>query len=175
MLGFVLGTVCLVGLVTMARHSCADHCHGCCSGSYGGCGHGSRDCGPRHGFGRGRRMFRRVMLRRVMERLDTTPGQEKVITAAADELRAVGRAAWDKLRASSDSIAQAVRGEAFDDSAMGAAFATQDEAITDARRALSSALGKVHEALDARQRAALADMLARGPSGLGTFGSPYRG
>jgi len=39
---------------------------------------------------------------------------------------------------------------------------------------MMNALTKVHEALDAKQRAALADLLARGPRAWGRFGGPYR-
>jgi Spy/CpxP family protein refolding chaperone len=119
-------------------------------------------------------MFQRMMLRRVFERLDTTPGQEKVIVAAVDEARAGMRKAFETLRNSREELARSISGEVFDEGSMGTAFAKQDEAIAEARRAMMNALTKVHEALDAKQRAALADMLAQGPRGWGRFGGPYR-
>jgi len=65
MFGFIVGAACLFGLVRVLRHA-----------RHGHFGH--------HGpFGRFRGGFGpRMMLRGLFERLDTTPGQEKVIAAA---------------------------------------------------------------------------------------------
>ncbi len=201
MIGFVIGTVCLIALVkTARRHGCGHGCGGYERGGSCGSGGGGDRCGGggccgdggggwrghhRHGpwggpgehgpsFGEGRWMFRRMMLRRLFERLETTPGQEKVIVAAVDEAHEALHKSWGVLRDSRDEVARSISGEAFDESAMGNAFAKQDEAIAASRRAVMNALTKVHEALDAKQRAALADMIARGPGAWGRSGGPYR-
>ena len=195
MMGFVLGTACLIGLVKMARHG------GGCGHGYGHRGCGGRGCGHdgwghggwghgrwhghghdhgdhgehRDGYGEGRGWgFERVVLRRIFERLDTTPGQEKVIVQAVSEGRDAIRSAVGEFRGSRDDLAKVIAGESFDETALGGVFAKQDEALANARKALTGALAKVHEALDSRQRSALADMIARGPRNWGRFGGPYR-
>ena len=70
MFGFIIGTLSLIGLVKVLRHG-------------RGWGHGW------HGGGYGGR--RNWMLRRLFQRLDTTPGQEKVITEAFEELQEKAR------------------------------------------------------------------------------------
>ena len=97
----------------------------------GGCGrYGMGGCGPHHGRsgrswdtggphahgpeGFGSRLF----LRSLFERLDTTPGQEKVLARAIQEIRsALGDAKGD-WRASRSRMADALRGETFDHEAI---------------------------------------------------------
>src|ERR1700678_438436 len=98
MLGFIVGTVCLIGLVKTLRWG-RYHRGG------GGCGYGH------HGGGWGRRGWDgrgyqgdhdggwgggwggpSVLLRALFQRLETTPGQEKVIVAAYEEMRDATRA-----------------------------------------------------------------------------------
>src|SRR5579884_3245710 len=107
MFGFLFGTACLVGLVKTLRggHCHRGYGHGC--GAGGGCGPqggcGARGWGGHHGhwgghwggghwggghFGGGPARF---MLRGLFQRLETTPGQEKVILAAVDQVREKAR------------------------------------------------------------------------------------
>src|SRR5690242_15134806 len=92
MLGFLIGTVCLVALVKVVRHGrCGGwrYAHGCgYGGGYdSGCG-GWHDRGHGHGHGRWGGGWSRggfgpgFMLRGLFARLETTPGQEKVIRDA---------------------------------------------------------------------------------------------
>ncbi len=187
MIGFIVGTVCLIGLLKTLRHG---HCHGgrfgggCGGGFGGGCGGGlcgggrwgGRWGGHGHGFrGEGGGDPMRWMLRGLFERLDTTPGQEKVILQAVEALREKGREGRDAVRGTGTDVAKAFRGERFDESAMADAFTRQDAALESAQKALFEALAKVHEVLDERQRRELADMMERG---LGMWsrwgGGPYR-
>ncbi|WP_394847594.1 periplasmic heavy metal sensor [Pendulispora brunnea] len=187
MIGFVIGTLCLVGLVKVLRRGryyagpyyafgggCGGH-HDY-SGGYGGGGGGYRDPWRRDswqfddeprwqrrgGFGP------RFVLRGLFERLQTTPGQEKAIMQALDDLRAAGRGIREEMRGARSEVATAMRGESFDEVALGGATARVEHGIDTMRKAGIDAFAKIHGALDERQRAQLADWLERGP-GFGPF------
>jgi len=130
---------------------------------HGGWAHGGWSERGRNAFG----------LRWVFERLDTTPGQEKVIRQAYDEVRASMNAGRGELDASRREIAAAIRTGNIDETQMGALYARHDEALRTMRTTFFGALAKVTEALDEDQRKTLADMLDR--QGGGFFGGgPYR-
>lgn len=161
MFGFLLGTACLVGLVWVLRgpHQQRGECR-----RWGA--HRSGDWEDRRGFGG------RAFLRWLFERLDTTPGQERVIRAAVDDLIDGAHAARRELEASRKDVARAVRAESFDAEAMGEAFAKHDAAISALRKTAVESLAKAHETLDDRQRARLAELIE---SGLGRrWHGPYR-
>ncbi|MGQ0508274.1 MAG: hypothetical protein ACT4TC_23490 [Myxococcaceae bacterium] len=140
MFGFVIGALCLVGLFKVAR----------------GGGHWRS---PRYG-----RRRERWMLRWLYERLDTTPGQEKVIQEAVDELRQAGRKAATDLRNTGPDIAKALRGEQLDHEVLKQGFLRQDAQLEEVRRAVLVGLEKVHGALDARQREELAELFESIPA-----------
>lgn len=194
MFGFVIGALSLFGLVKVLRagRGCgygrmgAGHCgsgwghhhggphhggwghhHGSWGRDHGGWGERDqggwqRDRGGRNGFG----------LRWVFERLDTTPGQEKVIRQAYEEVREAMRTGEGELDATRREIAAAVRAGHVDETQMGELYARHDEKLRTLRSAFFGALAKVTEALDEDQRRRLADMLDRGQGGF--FGGPYR-
>jgi hypothetical protein len=175
MLGFLIGTVCLIGLVKVARHG-----GGCGYGGYGGAyghhgGYGSYGSHSRRGgFGP------RVFLRHAFERLDTTPGQEKVILAAVDELKDVLGKAKGDFRGTRDDFAKVFRGESLDEASVADIFMKHDTTLSEARRGAVEAFRKIHEALTEKQRAQVADFLERGPDfrggwGSGRWGRPHRG
>lgn len=150
-------------------------------GGHGGWGHH----GGHHGWGRdgghegrgwggwqerGRNAFG---LRWIFQTLDTTPGQEKVIRQAYDEVREAMQAGRGELDASRREIAAAIRAGNIDETQMGALYARHDEALRTLRTTFFGALAKVTEALDEDQRRVLADLLDR--QGGGFFGGgPYR-
>lgn len=103
------------------------------------------------------------MLRALFERLDTTPGQEKVIVAAFEESRDAGREAWKSVRESREDLARALRADVFDEDAVRAARSRHEEALRKAEDVMAASLRKVHEALDSKQRGILADLLEAGP------------
>jgi hypothetical protein len=181
MLGILIGTVCLVGLIKTLRWG---RRHGRWGHGYGGCGYGG-GCG---GGGYGRRWGGgwggpdawggdhdqgwgggwggpSVMLRGLFRRLETTPGQEKVIAQAIDEVRDAARQARGEVRAARADIAKAMRSPAFDEVLFGEMFARHDTAMETMRKATVGALAKVHDALDEKQRARLADLIESGPGG----------
>lgn len=165
MIGWLIGTACLLGLVKVLRRGRGHRC-----GAHRGCG----GHGPWSGHGHPGDVHR-WMLRGLFERLDTTPGQEKVILQAADALREQARTGREALRATGGDAARAFRGERFDEGAMAEAFARQNAALEAAQKALFEALAKVHEALDERQRREVAELLERGVGPWSRWSTAYRG
>ncbi len=181
MLGFLFGTLCLIGLVKVLRWgryggACAGHAHHHHHGWHGG----GWSRGPRWGggghWGAHRERGRGGWLRGLFERLDTSPGQEKVIKQAAEEIFASTRELRGELDATRRDIASAMRGPSIDEVALGELFARHDDKLREARKAMVGALANVHDALDERQREQLAELIASGLGGWGASqGGPYRG
>jgi hypothetical protein len=147
MLGFFIGAACLVGLVAVARRG-RRHFYG----------HGHGGCG-RRGYG-GRYFFNRIL-----DRLDTTPGQEKVIRTAVHDL---GEEAWglrSEVRGTRTEIAAALRAPELDKALLDSVFAKHDELIERLRASVLRSAEQVHGTLDERQRKQLADMIESGPWG----------
>ena len=143
MFGFLIGTLSLIGLIKVLT---------------GGCGHGR--WGGHGGWHGG--VGRSWMLRGLFRRLDTTPGQEKVILESLEAVQgacAKFRDEAEKLRA---DAARAFSGEKLDHEPLKAAFLRQDGLIEELRREVLVALEKIHEALDERQRKLAGEMLERG-------------
>jgi Spy/CpxP family protein refolding chaperone len=165
MLGFLFGTVCLIGLVKVARGSCYGYAgHGW---GRGGGGFGGED-GPRgwhRGGGRSRGFGPRFFLRAIFERLDTTPGQEKVIVQAADELKGALHDAKEALRDTRGDFARVIRGDVVDEAALTDIFVKHDTVISETRRTAVEAIRKAHEALTEEQRSKVADFIERGRGG----------
>lgn len=188
----LFGALLAIGVLKFGRHAfrgrgCGHH-RAFSWGMSGGPGHwgrgwgdcGSGGCGPadRADYGeaggegedlrdehvrRGGGFAERYALRWLYQRLDTTPGQEKVIREAFEEIsEALGKAKGD-LHGSFGELAKAVRGAEFDHAAVSEAWVRHDGAFEASRLAISSALQRVHEALDERQRAILADLIESGP------------
>ena len=154
MFGFLFGTACLLGLTATfarGRHE-GRHCHG----------------GHARGFRFGRK---RWMLNRLLDRLDTTPGQEKVIREAVDTFVDDLQSARGQFKDTRQQVAQAIRGEALDRGAIDGVFAQHDVVIGRVRQNALDTFSKVHETLDERQRKILAELVESGPfaRGFGPF------
>jgi hypothetical protein len=191
MLGFLIGTACLIGLFKVARGGRRHWGYGGYApwfahhGYRGGCGGDGGegyDVDPRGGYGRWRGGWgRSFFLRALFERLDTSPGQEKAIRAALDELRAATRSVREEMNGARVDVARVIRGDRVDDETLGEVSAKATAAAESMRSATAGALGKIHDALDERQRNMLADLIESGPGGFGRFGGwnrrggPYRG
>ncbi len=163
MFGFLIGIVCLIGLVKVLR---------------GGrrCGRGWHD-GHRgrghHGWHDQRHFGARGWMRWLFRRLDTTPGQEKEISKAVEEFLEETRAIKKQGKASRDEVARVLRNESLDEEALGELFSRHDDALREVHQAFAGALGRIHNALDPEQRETLAELIEAGPRR--GFGGPYRG
>lgn len=151
MLGFFIGTACLVGLIATIRR-----------------GRHSRHFGRMRG---GPRWY----LRRMFGWLGTSTSQEKVIVAAAEDLHASLAEARGEVLSTRLDLASALRQPSFDAATLGDAFSRHDEALRRLRTTAVDAVAKVHEALDEKQRLALAALLERGLARGYRGRSPYRG
>jgi len=142
MFGLFIGTVSLIGLMKMWRR-----------GRYGGGGSGFRGGGPR-----------RWMLRKLFERLDTTPGQEKVVMAAVDDVQRKAYSARAGLFAARGEVAKALRSEVFDSAAINEVLEKQQAALDEVKKSVREGLQSIHEAMSPEQRAQLADLVEFGPA-----------
>jgi Spy/CpxP family protein refolding chaperone len=146
MFGFFFGTACLAGLIYTLRRGRWHYHHG-----------------------RGGRWSWRGRMRWLFERLDTSPGQEKVFVKAADDLTEAFEKMRDELRNTRAAIAQSLRGEHFDAGSLRELHEKHDALIAQLRETLRGAMAQVHESLDPRQRRELADLIEHG------WGYGYRG
>ncbi len=168
----IVGVVAVVKRLVFRRRSghlafAGGRCRG---GGFGGWGRG----GHRGGIGRS------FWLRMLFGRLDTTPGQEREIRAAIEDLRDRAKDAKSGMLETRESLGKSVAGESFDDAAFEAVSARVDATTEKMKDALSSALKRIHAILDPKQRERLADLVSKGAFGRwgrggGGDGGPYRG
>jgi hypothetical protein len=100
---------------------------------------------------------------RLFERLDTTHGQEKIINAATEDLKARGRELASELEQLRKELGRSLRGSQFDPAPVRESFARQRALIDALEEALTGHLDSLHEALDESQRATLGDFIQDGP------------
>jgi Spy/CpxP family protein refolding chaperone len=187
MIGLAIGAAALFGFAAMRRH----HWRHACAygpGRHGWDGSSSEDWGPppwgppwargRRGHGRwgrgGGGFHRRAWMWAVLDRLDLSPAQEKLVRSEVEQFIERVRGLRAESKTAREDLARAVSGDVFDQSALNAMFERQDTAIVELRAAVTGALGRIHEALDAKQREALSELLAGGMFRGGGFGGPYR-
>jgi hypothetical protein len=154
MFGFVIGTASLIGLFMLLRRR-HWYAHG-----YGGWGRGAPGWGRRGPGGRARSSW---MLRWLFRHLDTTAGQEKVFTSAAEDLEGRFREMRSELEQLRKEIGRSLRLPEFDPSGIRETFAKQRAHLETLEESVIGHLGKIHEALDERQRGALAELVQDGP------------
>ena len=170
-MGFVFGTLCLVGLVALAAsggrrrwgHHHYPHRHGRCGGRGHWRGHRrwreeEDDDGADVGW-RGRRPedFVKVALSGVGLREEQRPHVEDAVKDAGKAVRNF----VEHLKDSREELVSAVRGDAVDDAKLAAVFEWHDDALAQARKDVVDAIKRVHAALDPDQRARLAEALHR--------------
>ncbi len=142
MFGFLIGTACAFGVAALAarRHHRFHH----------------------HGRGHHGRGFRRRWMRRVFERLDTTPGQEKVIATAIDDFREYAAAAKENLEDTRKKVAEAIDAEHLDEREFGHIFDEPLERLREIRDEFAKTVTTIHETLTPRQREQLSGVIGRG-------------
>lgn len=143
MFGILFGTLCLVGLVAVVRRGRHHRYH-------------------HHGYGWRRGWGPRGALNALLARLDTGPGQEKVILGAVEDFVERARASGRDVRSTRRELAEALRGEQLDEARIEQVFGRHDAAIAELRTAGVDAVRKVHGALDERQRKILSDIVDSG-------------
>ena len=148
MFGFFIGTACLIGFAALARRGRHHHFYG----------HGHGGCHGRHRMG-GR------FFHRILARLETTPGQEKVIREAISDFKEEAWSLKSEVRGTRSELAQAIRAPELDKAIVDRVFAKHDEVIEKLRASFLRATEQVHGTLDERQRKQLADMIESGPWG----------
>lgn len=146
MFGFFIGTACLIGFAALARRGHRHHFRG--PGGWPGRGRGGR-----------------FIFHRILDRLDTTPGQEKVIREAISDFKAEAWGLRGEVRDTRRDIATAIRAPELDKTLIDGVFAKHDEVIEKLRASMLRTTEQVHGTLDERQRKQLADMIESGPWG----------
>jgi uncharacterized membrane protein len=144
MLGFFIGAACLIGLVAVARR-----------GRHRYWGHR----GHHRGYA-GRYFFHHVL-----ERLDTTPGQEKVIRSALHDVKQDAYDIRGEVKSTRRELAAELRATELYNALLEGVFDKHDELLEKLRASLVRATGQVHGTLDEQQRRKLADMIESGPWG----------
>jgi len=164
MFGFLIGFFCLALLISVMR------------GGSRGCGRRGRGHRGRswHGGGGGGGRGPARFLGFFFDRLETTPGQEREIRGAVEELFDKAQDLRREGRSSRNDIAKLLRTDSLDETILGELFARHDDRLREAQKAFADALGRVHLSLDVEQRERLASMLESGKGGPG-WGGPYRG
>lgn len=156
MMGFALGTVCMVLLVKTLRHGRP-------------CGHGGHhDRWHDGGWGAGRWRGGRWgggrapwWMRGAFARLRTSPDQELELVEAARTLRDEGLQLREAVLASRVELVAALRAPEVDETLLAELFARHDEALATARKGFVGAFAQVHQTLDDEQRTRLASWLER--------------
>jgi Spy/CpxP family protein refolding chaperone len=159
MLGLFIGTVCAIAVVKMLRRG----------RGYGGFG--------RHSWYRDPTRGPRWLLRGFFQRLDTTPGQEKAIVLALEQLRGSRTAVREEIQRTREDLARAVAGGLIDDRTLEETFARHDRLLAQLRVAFVESLRIATEALDERQRKQASDLLegrawSWGPRWGGSYRAP---
>lgn len=123
---------------------------------------GARGCGG--GWGRRSRLGGAQVARAVAEmfkrRLGVRAEQQALIDPAFLDMQATLQAFREAITATKAPVADLLRAETVDETALAAIFAVHDEALACARRELVSAVKQVHAVLDGDQRKKAADVLA---------------
>jgi uncharacterized membrane protein len=167
----MIGCIVLTAVLSvLAVKFLVHHRHGRCGGWHGGHWHrgGWRGPGEGRGFGRGGWTWL------LLSRLDLSPAQERVVRSEIDTLRQKAKAAREEAGQSRADIANAVRGEEFEEGSLASMFIRHDERLHGLRGDLAGALGRIHAVLDPAQREKLAELIERGPWRARRGGGPYR-
>lgn len=147
--GFLFGMLGALSALWLARR--VRRCGG--GGYYGYDGHGSYG-------GRWRRRYRRRMLYWIFERLETTPGQERVIREELERVFEQAHTTRQAMRGMGSELGAALRAESLDEKgAFAALAAAEGDSLAKMRETLAQALSRIHEVLDSRQRVILAELL----------------
>ena len=123
-----------------------------------------RACARSGGWGRRSRLggaqVARAVAEMVKRRLGVRADQQALIDPAFIDMQASLQGLREAITATRAPVADLLRAETVDETALAAIFALHDEALARARRELVSAVKQVHAVLDVDQRKKAADLLA---------------
>lgn len=154
-LAFALG---LVTFAVFARRALCRHAAGRGPGCHR---EGPAGCHSRRHLGRWR--LRRALTRRLIDELDATPEQERVISTELARLEQRLRDLRLGLSDLTADLALAFGSAELDEAALAGPGARIDAAALEARTALLEALRAIHAVLEPAQRAHLVHLWASGP------------
>ena len=175
MFGFIFGTICLITLARLVHHTRRmrrwawmnagaygssnyafhDHDRDSAFGGWGSSWQYPRNPSPVH-------VNAPQWMHAVFYDIGATPVQQQALVDTFTQAQRRVREVLPKLRSTRQDIANAIRGQSLDESALGSAIAHQDEVVSTTRSIMMDALARIHETLDARQRQVLADRIANG-------------
>lgn len=101
-------------------------------------------------------------MRHLFRRLDTSPGQEKVIRNALDEMRGVSTEMRERMRSARPELAELMRRGNLTPLELQSWIKARCDEINQVSPGAVEALSKIHEVLDDRQRSTLANWVERG-------------
>jgi hypothetical protein len=107
------------------------------------------------------------MLRGLSYRIGATPGQEKVLGEAFENIRSAFSKIHDEKEKARKDFATAFQGEQFDHGPMKEAFTRHDGILEELQRTILVELSKVHEALNPEQRKQVSNLFEHGFGGYG--------
>lgn len=185
MIGFAIGSACLVGLAVLRRGRFGKR--GCAGGASGRCGRGPEGhstcgragveggpgCGAwRSGPGSFGRRFGgwRGGAWGALRSLGLSRAQWVTLRDGFEELRDVALGQRAVLRRSRQALVGVLRGEAFEEATLRAAYAEHDAALAALRTATTAFVARAHATLEPSQRARLAEWLELGPFGAAVVG-----
>jgi Spy/CpxP family protein refolding chaperone len=157
MIGFILGTACLIGLITIWTR----HRHGYYAFAGGRHGYHRHRDGDARGWGWHGRGRRGMALYSLLDRLDTTPGQEKAIKNALEEAREQLAMVRQPLEELGSDLGEAMQRDGFDRAQVEMLFTRAEGRLKEAGATVIEALERVHAALEPEQRKQLGKIVSR--------------
>jgi Spy/CpxP family protein refolding chaperone len=185
MIGFLIGTLCLFGLIKMLRPrpwwSRGGDCHAGYGEGGGGCssyrGDGSSD-GETHKYGGGWGGWGRRGPRgfgRFWSRLGTNSEQDEVIREVMDQVRHRGQDLRSEVKASKSRLARLFQEESITPEELEREFAQSEVSIQAMRTSVLEGMTKIHAVLNPEQRRRLAEFLDKRSTSWNDFEQgPYR-
>jgi Spy/CpxP family protein refolding chaperone len=164
MIGLIFGTLCLVALIATVNRRHYGYLHGWPHQAYHGRGfghhagaYGALQAGGRWRAPRGRS----ALLYMLLERLETTPGQDREIKSAVQEAGERLEMIEQPLQELGSDLAALVAQDQFDRAQVDALFTRAEGRMREARSAAIETLQRVHGALEPEQRKRLGKLISR--------------
>lgn len=98
----------------------------------------------------------------IAEQLELTPSQRGTVKEAMRDLKDKVRGMRSELGKSREDVARVMKSEDFDVEILGELFSRHDDVMTEIRKEVTGALGRIHAVLDDVQRDRLSRLLERG-------------